>query len=164
MLSFIVRRIKLTFVIILLSLSICNNALGQSYNQEKVALTNFLVRMYKAEPFEGVKVVSDYDNNYLLSVVVVTPSKTPSATNRIAQVKSQRQVSQYLGGLVSVESETIIRTTEKVKEEKTIEEVVDVIREHSIGYTKAMEVLSVFDTADGQKCYMFYRKVEEMQD
>lgn len=139
-------------------------ALAQSYNQEKVALTNFLVRMYKAEPFEGVRVVSDYDNNYLLSVVLVTPSKTPSATNRIAQVKSQRQVSQYLGGLVCVESETIIRTTEKVKEEKTIEEVVDVIREHSIGYTKAMEILSVFDAADGQKCYMFYRKVEEMKD
>lgn len=139
-------------------------ALAQSYNQEKVALTNFLVRMYKAEPFEGVRVVSDYDNNYLLSVVLVTPSKTPSATNRIAQVKSQRQISQYLGGLVCVESETIIRTTEKIKEEKTIEEVVDVIREHSIGYTKAMEILSVFDAADGQKCYMFYRKVEEMKD
>lgn len=137
-------------------------AFGQSYNQEKVALTNFLVRMCKAEPFEGVKVVSDYENNYLLSVVLVTPSKTPSETNRIAQVKSQRQISQYLGGLVSVESETIIRTTEKVKEEKTIEEVVDVIREHSIGYTKALEVLTVFDAADGQKCYLFYRKVEEM--
>ena len=122
------------------------------------------MRMYKAEPFEGVKVVSDYENNYLLSVVLVTPSKTPSATNRIAQVKSQRQVSQYLGGLVSVESETIIRTTEKVKEEKTIEEVVDIIREHSIGYTKALEVLTVFDVPDNQKCYMFYRKVEELKD
>ena len=137
---------------------------GQSYNQEKTALTNFLVRMYKAEPFEGIKVVSDYEHNYLLSVVLVTPSKTPSATNRIAQVKSQRQVSQYLGGLVRVSSETIIRTTENVREEKTIEEVIDVIRENSIGYTKAMEVLTVIDTPEGQKCYMFYRKVEEMQD
>ena len=61
-------------------------------------------------------------------------------------------------------SETIIRTTENVREEKTIEEVIDVIRENSIGYTKAMEVLTVIDTPEGQKCYMFYRKVEEMQD
>lgn len=153
-------RVIISMLIVLSSLG----TFAQSYNQEKVALTNFLVRMYKAEPFEGVKIVSDYENNYLLSVVLVTPSKTPSATNRIAQVKSQRQVSQYLGGLVSVESETIIRTTEKVKEEKTIDEVVDVIREHSMGYTKAMEVLTVFDAANGQKCYMFYRIVEEMQD
>lgn len=137
---------------------------AQSYNQEKVALTNFLVRMYKAEPFEGVKVVADYENNYLLSVVLVKNSASESATNRIAQVKSQRQVSQYLGGLVQVSSETIIRTTEKVKEEKTVEEITDIIKENSIGFTKAMEVLTVIDTSNNQKCYMFYRKVEEMKE
>ena len=31
---------------------------AQSYDQERTALKNFLVRMYKAEPFEGIKVVS----------------------------------------------------------------------------------------------------------
>lgn len=137
---------------------------AQSYDQERMALKNFLVRMYKAEPFEGVKVVSDYENNYLLSVVLVKNSASESATNRIAQVKSQRQVSQYLGGLVQVSSETIIRTTEKIKEEKTVEEITDIIKENSIGFTKAMEVLTVIDTPDKQKCYMFYRKVEEMKE
>lgn len=137
---------------------------AQSYDQERTAIKNFLVRMYKAEPFEGVKVVSDYENNYFLSVVLVKNSASESVTNRIAQVKSQRQVSQYLGGLVQVSSETIIRTTEKVKEEKTIEEVTDIIRENSIGFTKAMEVLAVIDAGNNQKCYMFYRKVEEMKE
>ena len=137
---------------------------AQSYDQERMALKNFLVRMYKAEPFEGVKVVSDYENNYLLSVVLVKNSASESATNRIAQVKSQRQVSQYLGGLVQVNSETIIRITEKVKEEMTIEEVTDIIRENSIGFTKAMEVLAVIDAGNNQKCYMFYRKIEEMKE
>jgi hypothetical protein len=66
--------------------------------------------------------------------------------------------------VVSTESETIIRTTEKIKEEKTIEEITDVIREHSIGFTKAMEVLAVIDASNNQKCYMFYRKVEEMKE
>ena len=120
--------------------------------------------MYKSEPFEGVKIVSDYDNNYVLSVVLIKNSGSETAMNRIAQVKSQRQVSQYLNGVVSTESETIIRTTEKIKEEKTIEEITDVIREHSIGFTKAMEVLAVIDASNNQKCYMFYRKVEEMKE
>ena len=151
-------KIVLTLISLLLSIS----AFAQSYDQEQTALKNFLVRMYKAEPFEGVKVVSDYENNYLLSVVHVRNSASESATNRIAQVKSQRLVSQYLGGLVQVSSETIIRTTEKVKEEKTIEEVTDIIRENSIGFTKAMEVLAVIDAGNNQKCYMFYRKVDEM--
>ena len=137
---------------------------AQGFDQERTALRNFLVRMYKANPFEGVKIVSDYDNNYVLSVVLVKSGASESTMNRIAQVKSQRQVSQYLNGTVSTESETIIRTTEKVKENKTIEEITDIIREHSIGFTKAMEVLTAIDAKDNQKCYMFYRKVEEMKE
>ena len=99
-----------------------------------------------------------------MSVVLVKNGTSESAMNRIAQVKSQRQVSQYLNGVITTESETIIRTTEKVKENKTVEEITDVIREHSVGFTKAMEVLTVIDEKDNQKCYMFYRKVEEMKD
>lgn len=149
----------------LLGITLAVSTFSQSYDQERTALKNFLVRMYKAEPFEGVKVVSDYDNNYLLSVVLVANNgQSEIARNRIAQVKSQRQVSQYLGGLVQVSSETIIRTTEKVKEEKTIEDITDIIKENSIGFTKAMEVLAVIDAANNQKCYMFYRKVDEMKE
>ena len=154
-------RIKLFILAFLL---IGMQGFSQNYNSERVALKNFLVRMYQNAPFEGVKVVSDYNNNYLLSVVLVKKSDTESAMNRIAQVKSQRQVSQYLNGIVNIESETIIKTTEKVKEEKTVEEVIDIIHEHSIGFTKAMEVLTVLDASNDQKCYMFYRKVEEMRE
>lgn len=137
---------------------------AQSYNQESIALKNYLVRMYNSAPFEGVKVISDYENNYLLSVVLVPYNgQSESAMNRIAQVKSQRQTSQYLNGTVTSESETIIRTTEKVKKQQTVEEIIDVIKEHSIGFTKAMELLTVLDTPDKQKCYMFYRRVEEMK-
>ena len=156
------KRLLLLFT---LCTALAANVYAQSYNQEKVALTNFLVRMYKAEPFEGVKVVSDYENNYLLSVVLVADNgQSESARNRIAQVKSQRQTSQYLGGLITSQSETIIRTTENVKEQKTIEEITDIIKENSIGFTKAMEVLTVIDVPNNQKCYMFYRKVEEMKE
>ena len=155
---------KIKTIILLISLIIGAQVFAQGFDQERTALRNFLVRMYKANPFEGVKIVSDYDNNYVLSVVLVRNGTSESAMNRIAQVKSQRQVSQYLNGFVTTESETIIRTTEKVKENKTIEEITDIIREHSIGFTKAMEVLTVIEAKDNQKCYMFYRKVEEMKE
>lgn len=155
---------KIKVLLLTVSLMAAIQVFAQGFDQERTALRNFLVRMYKANPFEGVKIVSDYDNNYVLSVVLVKSGTSESAMNRIAQVKSQRQVSQYLNGVVTTESETIIRTTEKVKENKTIEEITDIIREHSIGFTKAMEVLTVIDEKDNQKCYMFYRKVEEMKD
>lgn len=153
------NRLFITIISFVLGMS----CLAQSYDQERIALTNFLVRMYKNAPFEGVKIVSDYENSYLLSVVLVNNSSSASAMNRIAQVKSQRQVSQYLDGVVTTESETIIRTTEKVKEKRTVEEITDIIREHSVGFTKAMEVLTVIDAPNDQKCYMFYRNVNEMK-
>ena len=141
------------------------SAYSQNYNQELLALRNFLVRLYKSEPFEGVKVVSDYNNNYLLSIVLIANNgQSESIRNRIAQVKSQRQVSQFLGGLITSQSETIIRTTENAKEGKSIEEITDIIKENSIGFSKAMEVLTVIDAQDNQKCYMFYRKIEEMKE
>ncbi len=35
-------------------------------------LTRFLVRMYENAPFEGVKVVDDYDHRFLLSVLLLS--------------------------------------------------------------------------------------------
>ena len=157
------RKMK-RFIVLLMVMTITSQLFAQSYDQERAALRNFLVRMYKASPFEGVKIVSDYENYYVLSVVLVKNGTSESTTNRIAQVKSQRQVSQYLNGIITIESETIVRTTENAKEEKTIEEITDVIREHSIGFTKAMEVLATIDVSNNQKCYMFFRKVEEMKE
>lgn len=153
-------------ILLLFVVAYASCCFSQSYNQTQKALESFLVRIYKSAPFEGVKVVADYENNYLLSVVLVKKSvkSTESTINRIAQLKSSRQVSQYLNGVISTESETIIRTTENVKEEKSIEEVTDIIKEKSIGFTKAMEVLAVFDTNENERCYMFYRKVEDMKE
>lgn len=152
------------FLLGILTFMFCLVTFAQGYNQEQTALKNFLVRMYKAQPFEGVKVVLDYNNNYLLSVVLVKKSSSESAMNRVAQIKSSRQVSQYLNGVISVSSETIIRTTEDVKNERTLEEITDVIKENSIGFTKAMEVLTSFDKNETERCYMFIRKVDEMKN
>lgn len=154
---------KLRTLFLMLAVMLCAGSFAQSYDQQRTALRNFLVRMYKTAPFEGVKVVSDYSDNYLLSVVLVKKSGSEIAMNRIAQVKSQRQVSQYLNSLTTIDSETVIRTTEDAKSGQTLEEVTDIIKEHSIGYTKAMEVLSTFDTPDNQTVYMFFRKIEEME-
>lgn len=138
------------------------NVFSQSYNQEQTALKNFLVRMYKSAPFEGVKVVSDYENDYLLSVVTLKKSAntSESTTNRIAQVKNSRQVSQYINGITFIDSQTIIYTNPNQKEEKPIEEMTDMIKENSIGFTKAMEILTVI--SDEQKlCYMFIKKIDQ---
>lgn len=158
----VMTNIKAFILVLVLSMT-TNTAIAQSYNQERTALENFLVRMYRNAPFEGVKIVSDYGNTYLLSVVSVKNNGNETAMNRVAQVKSQRQVSQYISGNVTTESQTIIRTSEDVKDNVTVEEVTDIIKEHSVGFTKSMEVLTTFETTSGTKCFMFYRKLDELK-
>lgn len=136
---------------------------AQSFNQDRTALANFLSRMYKSSPFEGVKVVQDYDNTYLLSVVLVNKSSSESATNRLAMVKSNRQVMQYLGGLTIISSETIIRTVENPNVKESVAEITDIIKENSIGHTQSMEVLTVIELDSGQKCYMFIRNIKDLK-
>ena len=70
---------KKVLILFILVVSAFMDVFAQSYNQERIALENFLVRMYKNAPFEGVKIVSDYNNTYLLSVVLVKKSGSSPA-------------------------------------------------------------------------------------
>jgi hypothetical protein len=47
--------------------------------------------MYISNPFEGVKILDDYDHQYLVSVVNLDKTKytNQSVMNRVAQVKAQ---------------------------------------------------------------------------
>ena len=63
---------------------------AQSYNQDKNSIINFIKRMYNNTPFEGVKVIDDYDASYLISVISLEKSKYPnqSVMHRVAQTNA----------------------------------------------------------------------------
>lgn len=145
-------RILVPLIIISASFS---NAIAQSYNQEKTALTNFLVRMYESAPFDGVKVVEDYDNAYLMSVVKIDKEKynSESALNRVASVKAMSQASRFFNGS-NITEDMVIRTTEK-SDGTSDTEIIEDIREHSIGYVKQLEHLTNFPANDGKHIFIF---------
>lgn len=64
-------KMLLNAIAILISI----NSFSQGFNEDKTALTNFLTRMYKAKPFEGVKIIEDYDDSYILSVLSLENGK-----------------------------------------------------------------------------------------
>lgn len=134
---------------------------GQSYNQNKVALTNFLVRMYENAPFEGVKAVNDYDNAYLMSVVKLNKDKykTESALNRVASVKAMSQASQFFNGS-NITEELIIKTTDKA-DGTSDSEIIENIRQNSTGYVKQLEQLTNFPTPDDFQVYIFITPIEK---
>lgn len=128
---------------------------AQNYNQECTALTNFLVRMYENAPFDGVKAVEDYDNAYLMSVVKLDKAKykSDSAINCVASVKAMSQASRFFNGS-DITDDMIIRTTEKA-DGSSDTEIIENIRENSVGYVKQLEQLANFAAPDGQQVFIF---------
>lgn len=144
---------KLIFILIFIFFPFCSFA--QSYNQEKIALANFLVRMFENAPFDGVKAVEDYDNAYLMSVIKLDKDKykTESALNRVASVKVMSQASRFFNGS-NITEDMIIRTIEKADGSSDIE-IIENIKEHSTGYVKQLEHLTNFPSSDGQQVFIF---------
>ena len=138
-------------LLILLFVMMSLGAYAQGYSSDKVAFTNSLVRMYNNAPFEGVRAVNDYDNAYLISVLVLEPIKyknNESIINRVASVKAVAQASRYLYGS-NITQDMIIHTTEK-SDGTSDTEIIENIHENSVGYVKAMELLTNFVRSDGK--------------
>lgn len=133
---------------------------SQSYNTEKTALSNFLIRMYKNAPYD-VKIVEDYDNNYLVSAVLLDPSKyggNENAMLRVASVKAMSQASRYFNGS-SITADLVITTKEDAQGNANTE-IVEKIRENSIGYVKQLEHLSNFTNDEGKQVFIYLKQVE----
>ena len=125
-----IKNMKRLLVILLLLLFIPYSQ-AQSYDANRIPLTNFLVRMYNNAPFEGVRVVEDYETYYLLSVLTLDKTKysNESIMNRVASVKAMSQASRFFNGS-NITSELIIRTSEK-SDGSGDTEVIEKIKEHS---------------------------------
>lgn len=132
---------------------------AQSYNSERVSFTNFLVRMYNNAPFEGVRIVDDYENTFIISVLALDKAKykTDAVMNRVASVKAMANASRYFNGS-NITSDVIIRSTEKT-DGRSDTEIIENIREHSVGYVKALEQLTNFTREDGMQVFIFIKKI-----
>ena len=128
---------------------------AQSYNSDRVAFTNFLIRMYNNAPFEGVRAVDDYYDAYLISVLALDKEryKTEAALNRVASVKAMAQASRFFNGS-NITQDMIIRTSEK-SDGTSDTEIIENIRENSVGYVRALEQLTNFIRKDGLQVFIF---------
>ena len=138
---------------------------AQSYNTERTALVRFLTRMYNSAPFEGVKAVNDYDNNYLISVVVLDPAKygnNESTMNRVAGVKAMSQASRFFSGS-KITADLVIKTTEDAEGE-SFNEMIETINENSIGFVKALEELTNFDNESNKKVFIYITEIKKNKE
>lgn len=155
-------KIKVTLFLLFIALS----SFSQSINDDKVSLTNFIKRMYNAAPFEGVKVIDDYDHQYFISVLSLEKGKYPNEAmmNRVAQVKGQSQANIFFNGS-TISSDLIIKTTENKTADKPTAssvETIESIKENSMGFVKSMELLTNFYNTDGKRIvFIFYKEMKK---
>ena len=154
-------KINLTILLsILFNFCLLGNLNAQSFNNDKVSLSNFMKRMYTSKPFEGVKIIDDYDHDYLVSITSLDKTKytNESIMNRIAQVKAQSQASTFLNG-ATISMDMVI-TTKETKDStnnvKTIVETVEQIKQNSVGFSQGLELLTNFDNADSLRMVFIY--------
>ena len=156
------RFFKLSFmriIFIFLYFVISITGFTQSINEEKTTLSNFIKRMYSSTPFEGVKIMDDYDHQYLVSVVSLDKKKytNPSIMNRVAQVKSQSQANTFLNG-ATINMEMVIKTTERESKgsSSVLTEIIESIKQNSSGFSQGLELLSNFDSLDNNRTIFIY--------
>ena len=133
---------------------------AQNFNADKTALTNFLIRMYKHAPYD-VKVVNDYSDNYLVSAVVLDPAKyggNESTMLRVASVKAMSQASRYFNGS-SITADLLI-TTKEDAEGNANTEIIEKIKENTVGYVNQLEHLSNFTNDDGKQVFLYVKQIK----
>lgn len=164
-LKFTIRMKTIKVVLTIGMLFIINSVIGQGINSDKVSLENFLKRMYNAAPFDGVKIVDDYDNQYIVSVIRLEKAKYTNemTMNRVAQVKAQSQASTFING-ASISMDLVISTKETEGVDGNIDtmiETIEHIKQNSVGFSQGLELLTSFDDSDGSnKVYIYFRKIE----
>jgi len=150
----------MTKIFLFLTLTITISVNAQSFNGDKTAFSNFVKRMYSSSPFEGVKIINDYDHQYLISVISLEKAKytSESTMNRVAQVKAQSQANTFLNG-ATISMDMVITTKESkdsTNNAKTIVETVEQIKQNSVGFSQGLELLTNFDNADSLRMIFIY--------
>jgi hypothetical protein len=152
------------YIFTIVTILFLSSVFSQSFNEDKTAFTNYVKRMYASAPFDGVKIIEDYDHQYLVSVIGIDKAKytDPSVMNRVAQVKAQSQVNTYLNG-ASIDMNTIIRTTETTEnnQTKSVTESIEQIKQNSTGFSQGLELLTNFENSDSKKMvYVYMREIK----
>lgn len=153
------------YIFTIVTILLFSSVFSQSFNEDKTAFTNYVKRMYASAPFDGVKIIEDYDHQYLVSVIGIDKAKytDPSVMNRVAQVKAQSQVNTYLNG-ASIDMNTIIRTTETTEnnQTKSVTESIEQIKQNSTGFSQGLELLTNFENSDSKKMvYVYMREIKK---
>ena len=149
------RKLLISSILLIITLI----SYAQNYNSDRVTFTNFLVRMYNNAPFEGVRMVKDYENTYLISVVLLNPTDydSESTLNEVATVVSMAQISDFNSAKITSD---IIIHNDKTEDGKATTKKTTTIKKRSANFVNSLEQLTNFTREDGMQVFIFIKPME----
>ena len=149
------RKLLISSILLIITLI----SYAQNYNSDRVTFTNFLVRMYNNAPFEGVRMVKDYENTYLISVVLLNPTDydSESTLNEVATVVSMAQISDFNSAKITSD---IIIHIDKTENGKATTKKTTTIKKKSANFVNSLEQLTNFTREDGMQVFIFIKPME----
>lgn len=79
---------KIIFILFAM-LNVCSS-FGQSFNDEKTSMINYVKRMYNASPFEGAKFIEgDERSYYIAAITLLNNTSSAEINNSLAEKKAQ---------------------------------------------------------------------------
>jgi hypothetical protein len=103
---------------------------------------------------DGIKIVQQDSNTYIVSVASVANSSNQNTKSRISVVRARRNVSDYING-TTITSETILETGEIVRNNSVefYESFNERIVEQGSGFVEGMQVACTWVSDDGKNFF-----------
>jgi len=82
---------KIIFILIAM-LNVCSS-FGQSFNDEKTSMINYIKRMYNSSPFEGAKLIEGNERSYYIAAIsLLNNTNSVEINNSLVEKKAQDAV------------------------------------------------------------------------
>ncbi len=121
-------------------------------------LSQFIADNLKQKLFDGARIISSPSNKYIIAVVSLENVKYSSSEmkDKIAHMKAKQFVNSMVNGS-TITADQIIRTD--LNDTNTVISNIEIIKEHSQGYVKGLELLFSKEIVQNKTTYLFYSKI-----
>lgn len=129
---------------------------AQGFDTDNVKFRTFVKRMYDVQPFDGVKIVRDYGNEYVVIAVKMRGiDNEPNTTNfRVSKVRASSMLNSFLNGS-TIEFSAVVPVSDELLSENP-DLLIESIKEKSRGFTPGILELTNFQDGPGNWVFIYY--------
>jgi hypothetical protein len=108
---------KIIFILIAM-LNVCSS-FGQSFNDEKTSMINYIKRMYNSSPFEGARLIEGNEGSYYIAAISLLNNTSSAEINNTLAVKKAQEAVKVSFAEPCIKFEMLSIITDDIKKSTT---------------------------------------------